>query len=243
MLLEYAKVTFSWPPVIAVFLFWFVRRFSGQIADLIDKIKSVKLPGGSEVMISEKELQQEMAAPAGFDFPRTSEEDIGGKGQADLSSPAQKLEAQEGPSPNFAYSGRARKLYPTIDPDPVVKWMHENPGPAFEEYLDKVFQLHCERTFNMIFGTQVQVLEYLNSPTLTGTSPAATFVPFYDRHVLLTTRTERTLLDYLGFLVARGLVENVGPPEGPLYRISEAGRQFLQYIKQFYPLQWSSKVY
>lgn len=243
MSLEYLKVIFSWPPVLALFLYWFVRRFTEQISDLIGKIKGFKLPGGSEVMLAEKEQQQENALPPRIDFPGPSDQQEIGKGHVDLSIPSPTLEAHDGPPINVAHFERAKGLYPTVDPVPVAKWMHENPGPAFEDYVDKVFQLHCERTFNIIFGTQVQVLEFLGNPTLTSPSPSATLVPLYERHTALTGRSERTLSEFLGFLVVRGLVENVGTVEGPLYRITQAGREFLQHIKQYYPLQWNSKYF
>ncbi len=246
MLLEYIKVLFSWPPVIAILLFWFTHKFSQQISDLLTKIRGVKLPGGSELVLSETERLQEKATSPSIVFPESSStpppEGVGTT-RADISLPSPSLEASGGPSIDFNFSKRAKGLFPNVDIPHVVKWMHQNPGPAFDDYIDKIFQLHCERTFGIIFGTQVDVLELLagipkNSPT-TG----AALFPIYERHITLTGKSERSLHDFLGFLSVRGLIENTGSLEGPLYQITQGGREFLTHIKQYYPGFWSSKAY
>lgn len=249
--LEYLKVALSWPPLLTIFLFWFVRRFSQKIAELIDKIRLAEF-GGSKFTFEGAAKQQEAALPpallpqtepAPVVPPNTDHTQGTGKATANISMPMPTVHANGGPTINFKYSQRAKHLYPSTDPEPFVQWMHLNPGPAFDDYIDKVLQLNYERTFNMIFGTQVQVLESLNDPTLHGPSPSAMFVPHYERHLSLTGRSDRNFNDYLAFLVARNLVQNVGTPEGPLYQIAPAGKEFLGHIKQYYPLQWNSKAY
>jgi hypothetical protein len=245
LFLEYLKVAFSWPPVIGALLIWFVRRFTVQISKLLDRIKGLKLPGGSEVILNEIEKQQEVASPPELLFPRTDA--TPGIGHADLTAPMPTLEASghSGLTPfNKIYSDRVRALYPAIDADAVVEWMHANPGPSLDDYVDKVFQLQCERTFNIIFGTQVHALVYLDNPTLTSPAPGAAFTALYARHVELTGGTPgRQLSEFMNFLVTSGLVRNVGTAEGPLYQITENGRQFLAYIRQYYPFQWNEKPF
>lgn len=243
MLLEYLKVLFSWPPVLAVLLYWFIKRFTEQISALISKIKGFKLPGGSEVTLSEIEQQQEIALPPTLDFPGLGIPVETSNGHADLLAPNATMEAQGGPSIDFSYMARTQALYPNVDPDAAVRWMHHNPGPALDDYIDKTFQLHCERTFNIIFGTQVLVLVFLDNPALTSASPAADLVSLYERHLELTSGSGRSLNDFLEFLVIRSLVVNIGPPEGPLYLITKAGSEFLRHIKQYYPLQWNTKEF
>jgi hypothetical protein len=245
LLLEYLKVIFSWPPVLAMLLIWFVRRFNVQISKLLDRIKGVKLPGGSELILIEIEKQQEAATPPDL-FPSAADSSTSGAGSADLTVPMATLEAHghASPTPNRAYSGRVGALYPSVNADAVVEWMHLNPGPSLDDYVDKVFQLQCERTFNIIFGTQVLVLAYLENPVLTEPLPGSALAPLFARHVELTGGTPgRQFSDFLGFLVNSGYIQNVGTAEGPLYQITASGREFLKYIRQYYPLVWNEKPF
>lgn len=243
MLLEYLKVIFSWPPLLALMMFWFIRRFASQVSEFITKINGVKLPGGSELLFAEKQQQQEVASAPEIPLLVSAEAVDTHAGGANLSSPSPTLEANGGPTINRTYSSRAQALYPGINLELVVDWMHRNPGPSLDDYVDKIFALHCERTFNIIFGTQVSVLIYLDNPALTNPRPGAAFVDMYTRHLELTGSSDRSLSEFAGFLVVRGLIENVGTAEGPLYQITEAGRQFLQHIKQHYPLHWNAKEF
>lgn len=244
ILLEYFKVFFSWPPVLALFLYWFVRRFTSQISELIGKIRGVRLPGGSEVLLSEAERQQETAIPPHIELPgsNTKVQEVG-IGHANLTAPMGTLNAHGTSASNDTYSDRAKGLFPDVDPASVVEWMRINPGPAFDDYIDKIFQLHCERTFGIIFGTQVHVLELLNESNQTQPSSSASLVPMYERHIELTGKSDRSLYDFLGFLTVRGLLRNVGTLEGPLYEITQAGKEFLDHIKRYYPLHWNSKAF
>jgi hypothetical protein len=244
IMLEYFKVFFSWPPVLALFLFWFVRRFTIQISGLISKIKGVKLPGGSEVLLSEAERQQETAKPPNIELPGSTKNIQEIKtANTDLIAHSPTLDAHATSDANETYSDRAKGLFPDVDPAPVVAWMGRNPGPAFDDYIDKIFQLHCERTFGIIFGTQVQVLEVLGESNQTQPIPSASLVPMYERHIELTGKSDRSLNDFVGFLTVRGLLLNVGTLEGPLYEITQAGKEFLDHIKRYYPLHWSSRAF
>lgn len=242
MLLEYLKLFFSWPPMLAILLFWFVRRFTTEISALIGKIKGIKLPGGSEVTLNEKQQQQEEASPPALDFPGSTETmgTVTGHVNASLAITA---EAHGEVPVNKAYSPRISALYPAVNLELILDYMHLNPGPALDDYVDKVFQLHCERTFNIIFGTQVSALVFLDNPTLASPVPAASLVPLYERHRELVGRSDRSLNEFIGFLTGQGLIENVGTTEGPLYQITAAGREFLQHIQRHYPLMWNKKEF
>ena len=244
LLLEYLKVTFSWPPVIGALLIWFVRRFTVEISKLLDRIKGLKLPGGSELILSGIEKQQEVASTPELLFPSSDVTPVIGHAELTVPMPTVEASGHSGLPPNKTYSDRVRALYPAIDADALVEWMHANPGPSLDDYVDKVFQLQCERTFNIIFGTQVQALVYLDNATLTTPAPGAAFTSLYASHVELTGGTPgRQLSEFMGFLVTSGLVRNVGTAEGPLYQITENGRQFLSYIRQYYPFQWNAKPF
>ncbi len=246
LVLEYLKVVLSWPPVTALLLVLFVRRFSSELSKLIDRVRGLKLPGGSEVVLNEIEQQQEFATPPSLLFPSAAESSTPRRMHADLTAPSPTLE-MAGHADGFVdrtYTDRVRALYPAVNADAVVEWLHFNPGPSLDDYVDKVFQLQSERTFNIIFGTQILALVLMDDPARAGPVPGADFASLYSRHVELTGGSPgRLLSEFLGFLVVSGLAQNVGTVEGPLYQITENGREFLLYIRSHYPLQWNEKPF
>jgi hypothetical protein len=237
MVLEYLKVFFSWPPVLALLLTFFILLFKRQIDIFISRITELKFPGGSATL-KDKEQQQEAASSpeAIFPGPDSALAPITGQGSNTVAMVG-------GDAINRSYSNRVKALFPAVQPEPIIEWMHLNPGPSFEDYVDKIFQLTCERTFNMIFGTQVQVLIFLTNPTLDGPIPAAPLVPLFEQHRKLIGTSDRPFSEFIGFLLTRDLIKNVGPEDGPLYQITGAGREFLAHIKQYYPFLWNTKVY
>ena len=105
-----------------------------------------------------------------------------------------------------------------------------------------LFQFQCEQLFNLIYGTQIWLLDTLAiSPpggvTLIGAQP------YYAEHQRRTGRTDYTLRQFLHFLVSRGALEVNPGPSGEIFRITDFGKGFLAYIKAAYPLHWSQRLY
>jgi hypothetical protein len=51
LILEYLKVILTWPAVTAVVVLWCVKRFGSQIGDLLTRLATIRLPGGTELSI------------------------------------------------------------------------------------------------------------------------------------------------------------------------------------------------
>lgn len=100
--------------------------------------------------------------------------------------------------------------------------------------------LQAERCFNLIFGTQVELLEYLR--LMPGEHLTVDLLSFHEKHLsLVDTPQPLTVPDYLEFLLKQGLMENVGPVGGPKFRLTKFGEHFLVYIKQYYPFIWNQR--
>lgn len=226
LVLEYLKVVLSWPPLALIGVLVFLWRFGDHFAKLIDRIKEIKYPGGSATLEAAQQVEST-------------------KGLADVSLPGPAaLEHQ----PANAAIDRSfpADLVPLLPPNShvemAIEWAHRNPGPSVKDYVLQMLGYKGERTFNFIFGTQVDLLEYLR--TSPGGHTLADLVPFYDKHVLLLDgNAERTIYDYLLFLQNWALIANSGPPDGPLYELAPFGKWFLDYIKQFYSLQWNKRAW
>jgi hypothetical protein len=250
MLLEYVKVVLAWPPLAFVGGLLFVWHVRVDIAKLIARVEKVKA-GSVEATMGA--AQQAQAAKVENTFPLPGEGPGEASGAPETEPPvapqahAQPQEAQNAhalPEPtDWTITEEAQNLAPQVpggDLQVVAQWVHKNPGPTVRDFIMVNAALRAERCFNLIFGTQVVVLEYLRLAP--GTHNMADLLPFHERHVALIAATQPVAVPvYLAFLLNQGLMENVGPPDGPLYRITRFGEHFLEYIKQFYPLMWNKR--
>lgn len=249
VLLEYVKVALSWPPLVFIGVMVCLWRFQAEIARVIARLEKFKA-GSVEAVIGA--AQQAQAAKVETTFPLPGE----GPGeslappvpaavhQAPQEQPGQLMpqgDAQE-PAFDWTIAEEAISLAPAgVDLNAVAHWVHRNPGPTVRDFVMTNSSLKAERCFNLIFGTQVDLLEYLRlSP---GSHPLGDLMPFHEKHVALVAAPQPVAIHaYLAFLLNQGLMENVGPPEGPLYRLTRGGDWVLGYIKQFYPLVWNKRA-
>jgi hypothetical protein len=86
--------------------------------------------------------------------------------------------------------------------------------------------LFYERTYRLIFGTQIQALQFLNTRNFIGVDPAE-LMYYLNEHHRLGGDPNKTLDPYLGFMVSSTLIY-VGA-DGKYY-ITGYGRGLLQYI-------------
>jgi hypothetical protein len=233
MLLEYLKVLFSWPPMLAGVLIWFIQKYNTQISNLLIKIKGIELPNGTKVVLAEIEQKQDTATTPEISL-------IEGEQGAVNAGPQQAEPPFAGTAGevNRTVTLRVVELYPDIVPATLMDFMEKNPGPALSDYVDKVFQLHCERTYNIIFGTQIDVLSYLESVKIAGPAPISALVEMFNRHQALTQRTDRSMSDFLDFLEIKTFIHKVGIEGSTHYEITVAGTEFLAHIKANYPERW-----
>lgn len=118
----------------------------------------------------------------------------------------------------------------------IEKYIRENPKEAIKGYLRVYNNYWFERAFNLIYGTQIALLEHLATRGQDGDTSTTLQLLFYQRFLdinrsagLLPPKT--TWNDYIGFLQNWKFVELADA----CVKISQFGREFLSYIRSQYP--------
>ncbi len=228
--LEYLKLLLSWPPVIAGLVVWFSRRFSTAIASKLGNLKHVAVGSNSATF----EVAQQAAAPVQVELP-------GEAASVDAeAAPVAAATAGNGPVINWAITPEALELAADGDVQAAVQYAHHNPGPIVSEYLVLAARFHFERTFNLIFGSQISALEFLSN--VGQPQDAAALMPYYEIH---KERTEGKgeYAAFIRFVFGQNLMQDVGGPGVPLYSITPIGKRFLEYIRSAYAQSWNTKAF
>jgi len=85
---------------------------------------------------------------------------------------------------------------------------------------------HFERTYNLIFGSQIRLLEYLAGRGDAGADLRGVYAFYAGAHFVPEGYPFQS---YMGFLKTQGVVEE-SPPNG--YRITELGVRFIVYLNE-----------
>jgi hypothetical protein len=225
LMLEYLKVLLSWPPIALVIAIIFITRFRAAINDFLNRLIEGNIFGQTlkaapphqipvEVGVAEDRLMQAAAAKSDGGAPTQAQETI--------------------------------QLPPALANDPhaqaAVAYVRNNPAQTVIEYKRILFSYNSERLFNLIYGTQVALLEFLafrhdQSTTL------PQIAQFHREHQAKSGQSDYQLRDYVGFLVSYGVVSVEGSPDQQVYKISQHGVEFLSYIKASYPLVWNQRAW
>ncbi len=213
--LEYIKVVLSWPPMAVLIVAVVIVRFQKPLEDLINRIEEGDIFG--QTIKAPRPVQQV------------------DKVQDKLAEASKGQAAEEADAP----------LPPELLGDPnahaAVEWVKNNPAQTVIEYKNLMFSYGAERVFNRIYGTQVEMLEYLshceNPVTLMQLNP------FHERHQAIAGSHEYLLKDYVDFLVNFLVVQREGSENIQLYKITDQGIEFLSYIKKHYPMNWNQRLY
>jgi hypothetical protein len=228
--LEYLKVLLSWPPLLFVSGLLLAKRFDGNIRKLIDRVKSIGYPGGTATL-TEVAQKVEAANPPSIDLPGADAAPIP---QAPAADPLAEVVNREFPQ-DLAV------LLPNANIGAAIEYARTNPGPTVSDFVEMAMRAGFERTFNLIYGTQTRLLEFLRASN--AAHPIPDIAPFFEEHKQLSGSDSAALPDFLHFLVSQGMLTNVGNAEGPLFRITEIGCRFLAHIKQYYGLRWDKQPY
>lgn len=225
LLLEYLKVLFSWPPialVIAVIFFW---RFQTAINGLMGRIVEGSILG-----------QTIKAAPPIQSPELSGEEDF-------LSKKAAEAQLQTNVQPNVT---APEPLPPELADDPqapaAVEWVKNNPVQTVMEYKRIMLNISFERLFNLIYGTQIFLLEFLASRPNESVS-LTELGKFYMQYLSMPGSVAYSQQNYMNFLVNFGVIVEAPLPNQQSYRITPHGIQFLSYIKLNYPQGWYQRAF
>jgi len=224
LLLDYLKVLLSWPPMALVIALVFLYRFKLAIEGLLARVTEGELFG-----------QKIKAAAPSQSLESTSADDYLTKiVESRPQSNAQSVEAVVEPLP--------AELADEPDAQSAIKWVKENPVQTVVEYKKLMLHITFERIFNMIYGTQISLLEFLASRPA-DSIPITQLAKFHMEHLSKVSSSHYQEQDYMNFLVINGVI-NVSPLADQLgYSITQHGIQFLAYIKAMYPLVWFQRLY
>lgn len=225
MLLEYIKVFLSWPPIALAIAILFISRFRGAIDDFLKRLVEGTIFG-----------QAFKAVPP----PQQS-------GSSGATEDRLALAAEAAPQPIHAQTdGVPDQLPPELAGDPqassAVAYVRSNPAQTVIEYKRILFAYNSERLFIRIYGTQIELLEFLASRPDT---PAllSHLAKFHDEHQQKAGSTEYQLRDYVNFLVGFGVAAVSGQETAHEYKITQHGVEFLSYIKANYPVNWNQRAF
>ncbi|PIR22538.1 MAG: hypothetical protein COV44_07570 [Deltaproteobacteria bacterium CG11_big_fil_rev_8_21_14_0_20_45_16] len=132
----------------------------------------------------------------------------------------------------------------TVGPEvsEIEKYIKDNPSLVLKEYLQLRNTAHFERCFNLIFGTQIRLIEDLESRGSAGASYVDLF-KYYSVFSEAIGGTKTQYADYIGFLInycAFVAYERKSDSDITV-RITPYGEDFLSYLRIQYKDSYLSK--
>jgi hypothetical protein len=130
---------------------------------------------------------------------------------------------------------------PPLVPQQAIQYVQQHPAQVVEEFLRTFNAYRFERAFNLIYGTQIALLQHLANKTMEGEA-YQNLAPFYEEHRRRAPDSDYQMADFVRFLEQLGFIEYVAQ-EGPNFRvrITPVGLNFLSYIRTQYPLVYDKK--
>lgn len=104
-----------------------------------------------------------------------------------------------------------------------------------KNYIELLEKYKFERTLNIIYGTQMDLLESLSKKETLGkkyNDLKRFYLIFIVQSKLVVTKTDT---EYFGFLKNMRYIEYVGKGEEQIVKITPHGLDFLSYVKKLYP--------
>ncbi len=129
--------------------------------------------------------------------------------------------------------------------DEFEKYIEKNPKKVIEEYSELLNRYQFERHFNIIFGTQIELLEYLSTKENDG-DKYINLVVFYNNFTRLVKSVSTNSIkmeDYFGFLVDTHYIEFIGENRDSSIKITQQGLNFLSYIRTQYSSTYKYKPF
>lgn len=122
----------------------------------------------------------------------------------------------------------------TLPPQAQIEtWIAENPKQVLAVYQRAVNSYVFERAYNLIYGSQLALLEHLESKRDAG-EKYANLLPFYNRF-LQRSGLSTQFAEFIGFMRTFKFVDVVGEGSDLSLRITPYGVDFLSYLRTQYP--------
>jgi len=124
----------------------------------------------------------------------------------------------------------------------IEKYVKENPKDVIKEYQKAINTIWFERAYNIIYGTQMALLEYLATKGTKG-EKYINLTMFYNDFLKRSKFINTQIADYLGFLKDALFIDYIGSDNDITVRITPYGVNFLSYIKLQYPVAYKYKIF
>ena len=227
--LEYVKIIFSWPPIALIIALFLGTRFRTSVDNLIQRVVGGEFLG--QRFTAAAPNQQSDTAPGTID-----------KLTEAANRPTNSIAVENTETQEISLTN----LPPELSGDPnavnAVNYVKTHPIETVIEYKRVVFAHTSEKLFRKIFGTQIELLEYLQSmPDKIVT--LAQLARFHIEHQRKADRTDYQITEYINFLSNNGVIQVSGPENALEYKISQSGINFLSYLKANYPESWNHQPY
>jgi len=98
-----------------------------------------------------------------------------------------------------------------------------------------------EQSFNIIYGTQIKLLEHLSKKGALGDKYSNLENFYLDFFMRTEGKTTTTREDHLGFLEGKRYIKYVGKGDERIVKITPHGNNFLSYIKEQYKFLYKYK--
>jgi len=149
-------------------------------------------------------------------------------------TPAEQLKEVQKTSPISGQSQVERHISKNPDQSAVERYISENPKEVLTAYQRVLNVYLFERAYNVIYGSQISLLECLQGGGDRG-SKYVNLVPFFTNFTRESELTTTQFTDYIGFLTAYQFVTLSGEGADITAKITPLGVDFLSYIITMYP--------
>ena len=124
----------------------------------------------------------------------------------------------------------------------LERYVKDNPKEAIKNIIDISRKFRFERIFNIIYGTQINLLVHLNTKGETGDKYINLF-SYYNDYIARSRLYSAKIEDYFGFLHSMQLIEFFGEGTNFSVRITPEGAHFLSYIRSECPATFNYKPF
>jgi hypothetical protein len=211
LVLRYLDVLFRWPIAILVFGLTAMLLFRKGISDFLSRITSA---GGYGFQLSAASPQAQAL-------------------------PAKKPDAPELANVVEQQSQPPQQGMPMVRQQ-VIDYVQQNPARVVEEYLRVFNGYNYERAFNLIYGSQMDMLQYLATKGTDGEAYTNLAI-FYEEFRKRAADTTYQMPDYVRFLHTLGFIDYFGAEPNFRVRITPGGLGFLSYVRSEYPIIYDKR--
>lgn len=132
---------------------------------------------------------------------------------------------------------------PQIKPqDELERYVKDNPKEVIKNLIEISRKFRFERIFNVIYGTQINLLIYLSTKGEPG-DKYINLVSYYNDFMIRSRLYSAKIEDYFGFLHTMKLIEFFDEGSNFSVKITPEGINFLSYIKSEYSASFNYKPF